>query len=271
MLGPDVRRPAPVRAQPRRAQRLDPPARRADDPGAPGRDPPVRARGARAGARPAHGGRRATRRATPRADHRRATRSTGSRNMAAYNPNGAEPLGRHGPRRGLPVLGRAGSATTATPSSPPATATASSAASTSRSAATSCSEIVKAADAGRADPHARSSPASPAPTQRPALPGPRAPEQLTMQKQAPSIGRILIAVGFTLSCFGLILFLWIAFGGPIPLKPAELPDHRLLPGGDPARARVRRADRRRLRRQGQGDRARAARQARRTARTRPRR
>jgi phospholipid/cholesterol/gamma-HCH transport system substrate-binding protein len=40
-----------------------------------------------------------------------------------------------------------------------------------------------------------------------------------MQKQAPSLGRILIAVGFTLSCFGLILFLWIAFGGPIPLKP----------------------------------------------------
>jgi len=40
-----------------------------------------------------------------------------------------------------------------------------------------------------------------------------------MQKQAPSMGRILIAVGFTLSCFGLILFLWIAFGGPIPLKP----------------------------------------------------
>lgn len=40
-----------------------------------------------------------------------------------------------------------------------------------------------------------------------------------MQKQAPSLGRILIAVGFTLSCFGLILFLWIAFGGPTPLKP----------------------------------------------------
>jgi ABC-type transporter Mla subunit MlaD len=33
------------------------------------------------------------------------------------------------------------------------------------------------------------------------------------------MGRILVAVGFTLSCFGLILFLWIAFGGPIPLKP----------------------------------------------------
>jgi phospholipid/cholesterol/gamma-HCH transport system substrate-binding protein len=40
-----------------------------------------------------------------------------------------------------------------------------------------------------------------------------------MQKQAPSAGRILVAVGFTLSCFGLLLFLWVTFGGPIPLKP----------------------------------------------------
>jgi virulence factor Mce-like protein len=40
-----------------------------------------------------------------------------------------------------------------------------------------------------------------------------------MQKSAPSIGRILIAVGFTLSCFLLLLFLWISFGGPVPLKP----------------------------------------------------
>ena len=40
-----------------------------------------------------------------------------------------------------------------------------------------------------------------------------------MQKQAPSIGRILVALGFALSCFGLILFLWVAFGGPIPLQP----------------------------------------------------
>ncbi len=38
-----------------------------------------------------------------------------------------------------------------------------------------------------------------------------------MQKSAPSLGRILIAVGFALSCFGLLLFLWVAFGGPIPL------------------------------------------------------
>ena len=40
-----------------------------------------------------------------------------------------------------------------------------------------------------------------------------------MQKQAPSIGRILVAVGFTLSCFGLLLFLWVTFGGPVPFKP----------------------------------------------------
>ena len=40
-----------------------------------------------------------------------------------------------------------------------------------------------------------------------------------MQKQAPSAGRILVAVGFTLSCFGLILFLWVTFGGPVPFKP----------------------------------------------------
>src|SRR3954447_26223250 len=40
-----------------------------------------------------------------------------------------------------------------------------------------------------------------------------------MQKQAPSIGRIMVAVGFTLSCFALLLFLWVTFGGPIPFKP----------------------------------------------------
>jgi phospholipid/cholesterol/gamma-HCH transport system substrate-binding protein len=40
-----------------------------------------------------------------------------------------------------------------------------------------------------------------------------------MQKQAPSIGRFLVAIGFTLSCFGLLLFLWVTFGGPIPFKP----------------------------------------------------
>src|SRR5436853_1410827 len=40
-----------------------------------------------------------------------------------------------------------------------------------------------------------------------------------MQKQAPSVGRVLTMVLFALSCFGLLLFLWLSFGGPIPLQP----------------------------------------------------
>ncbi len=40
-----------------------------------------------------------------------------------------------------------------------------------------------------------------------------------MNKQAPSISRILVMAGFALSCFGLLLFLWISFGGSAPLKP----------------------------------------------------
>ena len=40
-----------------------------------------------------------------------------------------------------------------------------------------------------------------------------------MQKQAPSFGRILTMVLFAMSCFGLLLFLWLSFGGPIPAKP----------------------------------------------------
>jgi len=39
-----------------------------------------------------------------------------------------------------------------------------------------------------------------------------------MQKQAPSIAQLTIIAGFTLSCFGLLLFLWVSFGGPTPLK-----------------------------------------------------
>jgi virulence factor Mce-like protein len=39
-----------------------------------------------------------------------------------------------------------------------------------------------------------------------------------MIKQAPTLGRILAMVVFSLSCFGILLYLWVAFGGPIPLK-----------------------------------------------------
>jgi phospholipid/cholesterol/gamma-HCH transport system substrate-binding protein len=40
-----------------------------------------------------------------------------------------------------------------------------------------------------------------------------------METRPPTVGRILIAVGFVISCFALALFLWLAFGGAIPLKP----------------------------------------------------
>jgi phospholipid/cholesterol/gamma-HCH transport system substrate-binding protein len=40
-----------------------------------------------------------------------------------------------------------------------------------------------------------------------------------MQKQAPTLGRILVMASFALSCFGLLLYLWVAFGGGFPLKP----------------------------------------------------
>jgi virulence factor Mce-like protein len=40
-----------------------------------------------------------------------------------------------------------------------------------------------------------------------------------METRPPTVGRILIAVGFAISCFALALFLWLTFGGAIPLKP----------------------------------------------------
>jgi phospholipid/cholesterol/gamma-HCH transport system substrate-binding protein len=40
-----------------------------------------------------------------------------------------------------------------------------------------------------------------------------------MIKQTPSIGRIVAMVAFTLSVFAILIFLWLAFGGTVPLKP----------------------------------------------------
>jgi virulence factor Mce-like protein len=40
-----------------------------------------------------------------------------------------------------------------------------------------------------------------------------------VNKQAPSTSRILTMVAFAGSCVGLLLFLWISFGGSIPLAP----------------------------------------------------
>jgi len=40
-----------------------------------------------------------------------------------------------------------------------------------------------------------------------------------MNTEGPTPGRIIVIAGFALTCFGLLLFLWLAFGGAIPLKP----------------------------------------------------
>lgn len=40
-----------------------------------------------------------------------------------------------------------------------------------------------------------------------------------MNKQAPSPARIATMIAFTGSCIGLLLFLWLSFGGAIPLAP----------------------------------------------------
>jgi phospholipid/cholesterol/gamma-HCH transport system substrate-binding protein len=40
-----------------------------------------------------------------------------------------------------------------------------------------------------------------------------------MQKRAPTLGNIVVIILFVLSCFGLLMFLWESFGGPLPLKP----------------------------------------------------
>ena len=71
-----------------------------------------------------------------------------------------------------------------------------------------------------------------------------------MNKSAPSLPKILTMAVFTLSCFGLLLFLWLSFGGAVPLKPQGYRVERGVPGGDHAGHRGRRADRRRVGRQG---------------------
>jgi phospholipid/cholesterol/gamma-HCH transport system substrate-binding protein len=55
-----------------------------------------------------------------------------------------------------------------------------------------------------------------------------------MNKNPPSIGRIAAMIGFTLSVAALLMFLWISFGGTIPLRPesyrfkAAFPEASLL-------------------------------------------
>ena len=55
-----------------------------------------------------------------------------------------------------------------------------------------------------------------------------------MNKNPPTLGRIAAMVGFTLSVAALLMFLWTAFGGTLPLRPegyrfkADFPEASLL-------------------------------------------
>src|SRR5256885_17069106 len=50
-----------------------------------------------------------------------------------------------------------------------------------------------------------------------------------MDKQAPSIPRIISMVVFSLSCFGILLFLWQTFGGATPLRAKSYEVHVHFP------------------------------------------
>jgi phospholipid/cholesterol/gamma-HCH transport system substrate-binding protein len=50
-----------------------------------------------------------------------------------------------------------------------------------------------------------------------------------MDKNAITKGKIAISLVFALSCFGLLLFLWTTFGGPVPLQPKGYQAKILLP------------------------------------------
>src|SRR3954470_22877836 len=56
-----------------------------------------------------------------------------------------------------------------------------------------------------------------------------------MIKQAPSPGRLLTMTAFAVSCFGLLLYLWLSFGGTIPLKPKGYRFQVLLPAENSTR------------------------------------
>ena len=67
--------------------------------------------------------------------------------------------------------------------------------------------------------HLPARPERPADDRADISPRPRPERGERWRLRPPSVTRILVAVGFAISCFALALFLWLAFGGPIPLKP----------------------------------------------------
>jgi phospholipid/cholesterol/gamma-HCH transport system substrate-binding protein len=48
-------------------------------------------------------------------------------------------------------------------------------------------------------------------------------------KQAPTPSRLIAMIAFTFSCVGLLLFLWLSFGGTIPLKAQRYRVHVAIP------------------------------------------
>ena len=60
-----------------------------------------------------------------------------------------------------------------------------------------------------------------------------------MIKKAPTPAQLLAMAGFALSVFALLTFLWLKFGGPIPLKPEK---YRFQASFDEAALLVEKAD-----------------------------
>jgi phospholipid/cholesterol/gamma-HCH transport system substrate-binding protein len=50
-----------------------------------------------------------------------------------------------------------------------------------------------------------------------------------MPKQAPSVGKVLVMVFFALSCVGILLYLWLVFGGATPLHAKGYQVHVKFP------------------------------------------
>ena len=66
------------------------------------------------------------------------------------------------------------------------------------------------------------------------LPQQPATQAAPVIKQAPSLGRILTMVAFALSCFGILVFLWLSFGGSVR-SSRRATGGGVLPGGHAAR------------------------------------
>ena len=158
-------------------------------------------------------------------------------------------------RRGLPVLGLLGQPPRPGGVLQRRTRTARSGAASSWSAAAACARSRTSSSATRSSACSRSCSRLPLESTRSARDARHRGDRL-MQKSAPSFGRIAAMVLFALSCFGLVLFLWLAFGGPVPLKPKGYRVTASFAEAAAARHGGRRADLRRPGRQGQGDRGR---------------